>query len=76
MLNNQSSHSRTQFQIDRIAFFSDAVIAIAITLLVLEIKIPEFNDNISWAQIKQQYGHKLLIQLIALFVCLITIGNL
>ena len=69
-------HTRTQFQIDRLAFFSDAVIAIAITILVLEIKIPEVGSNISWTQIKIQYGNKLLMQLIPLFVCFITIGNL
>ena len=68
--------NRTQFQIDRIAFFSDAVIAIAITLLTLEIKIPEFGTNASWVQIKAEYGQTLTRQLAALLICFWTIGSL
>lgn len=38
---------RKEFQLDRLILFSDAVIAIAITLLVLDIKIPETHRPIS-----------------------------
>jgi uncharacterized membrane protein len=70
------SHSRVQFQIDRIAFFSDAVIAIAITLLLLEVKIPPLGFNTTWHEIFSRYGGNFFQHLIALFICFLAIGNL
>jgi uncharacterized membrane protein len=39
------SHPKKDFQVERIILFSDAVFAIAITLLAIEIRIPEFDDH-------------------------------
>ncbi len=74
--NPVTNHDRTQFQIDRVAFFSDAVIAIAITLTVLEIKIPEMGKDATFKQIFATYGESIILHLLALFVGFWTIANL
>jgi uncharacterized membrane protein len=72
----ETTHSRTQFQIDRIAFFSDAVIAIALTLMILEMKIPELGEHTNIRQIADKYEKSFLLHGLALFMGYFSIGNL
>lgn len=74
--NEEHGHSRKQFQIDRIAFFSDAVIAIALTLMILEVRIPELGADISIREVFARYGGSMLLHGLALLIAFWTIGNL
>ena len=53
-MNTLHNELKKEFQLERIILFSDAVFAIAITLLVLEIKVPHVGDDT-----KIQYADRL-----------------
>jgi TMEM175 potassium channel family protein len=46
-MNNLHNEVKKEFQLERLILFSDAVFAIAITLLIIEIKIPEIHENVT-----------------------------
>ena len=76
MAAEQNNHERQKFQLDRIALFSDAVFAIAITLLVIEIKVPSvsFDDGL----FDKEFSHALnemIPEFIGFFISFIVIGN-
>ena len=49
-----SEHPKQSFQVERIAFFSDAVFAIALTLLIIEFNPPVIQKNTTAAQLWAQ----------------------
>lgn len=64
---------KKEFQLERMIFFSDAVFAIAITLLVLEIRIPEVTENVSDKVLLQALGN-LVPKFIGFIISFMMIG--
>ncbi|HEX2607413.1 MAG TPA: TMEM175 family protein, partial [Flavisolibacter sp.] len=64
---------KKEFQLERLILFSDAVFAIAITLLVIEIKIPEVHENVSDALLLKELGH-LVPKFVGFLVSFMLIG--
>ena len=73
MSNNLHNELRKEFQLDRLILFSDAVFAIAITLLVIEIKIPEIHTNVSDKALLHELGH-LVPKFVGFIVSFMLIG--
>lgn len=65
---------KNKFQLDRIALFSDAIFAIAITLLIIEIKVPKLHgEAVSNHELWEALFH-LLPEFIGFFVSFLVIG--
>ena len=64
---------RKEFQLERMILFSDAVFAIAITLLIIEIKIPDIHEGVSDKVLLSELGH-LIPKFIGFLVSFMLIG--
>jgi uncharacterized membrane protein len=76
MAHDHTEQERQKFQLDRIALFSDAVFAIAITLLVIEIKVPVVSFD--RALFDHEFSHALremIPEFIGFFISFIVIGS-
>jgi uncharacterized membrane protein len=52
-----ASGRRDEFQLERLIFFSDAVFAIAMTLLTVDLKVPEIAGQLAQQELPLALGH-------------------
>ena len=65
---------KKEFQLERMILFSDAVFAIAITLLALEIKIPEIDKRIVTDRILSEKLDEMIPKFVGFLVSFFIIG--
>jgi uncharacterized membrane protein len=75
MNTSEENEIKKEFQLERVIFFSDAVFAIIITIMVLDVKVPELTHGASEKATIDAFI-ELLPKLIAYIVSFFAIGNL
>jgi uncharacterized membrane protein len=73
MSNHNETSIHKEFELERLILFSDAVFAIAITLLIIEIKFPELPENIEGINLFKLFKHT-IIQFGTFIISFIIIG--
>ncbi len=74
MSDHLQNELKKEFQLERMILFSDAVFAIAITLLALEIKVPPINRHIATDAMLLNSLDELMPKLVGFFVSFFFIG--
>lgn len=65
---------KKEFQLERMILFSDAIFAIAITLLVLEIKVPDINRHVATDEMLLKALDELVPKLIGFLLSFFFVG--
>src|ERR1700761_5997170 len=65
---------KKEFQLERVILFSDAVFAIIITIMVIDIKLPEGIHHANAAQVREAF-RGLIPKLVAYSISFFLIGN-
>src|SRR5579863_1392221 len=66
---------KKEFQLERMIFFSDAVFAIAITLLAIDLKIPEISKKLITEEKLDSTLVELIPRFISFLISFFLIGN-
>lgn len=74
-MSNKLEHElKKEFQLERMILFSDAIFAIAITLLVLEIKVPPIDRHIATDDMLLKSLDELMPKFVGFFISFFIIG--
>jgi uncharacterized membrane protein len=71
---SEEAEIKKEFQLERLAFFSDAVFAIIITIMVLDVKMPELHRNPTELESRNAFLD-LIPKLLAYLLSFFIIGN-
>src|SRR6266550_8626645 len=74
MSDHLQNELKKEFQLERMILFSDAVFAIAITLLVIEIKVPQIDRHVATDALLLNALDELIPKFIGFFISFFIIG--